>query len=258
LRLVYQPKIDLRLGRCIGAEALARWTHPELGEISPNEFIPLAEQTALMRPLTDWVFAAALTDTARWRREGWQISISINASMRDMSDETFGRRIAAMLDHNGVQPDWIELEVTETALMTDRVQVTRQLEELRRLGIAIAIDDFGTGQSALSYLKLIEADIVKIDQLFIRGIGGDRRDRTMVRSTINLAHELGYRVVAEGIDSDEVYNWLAENGCDIGQGYLISQPLNASDFESWLVHNCSRSQSSEVVTRIGWENRAPA
>ena len=241
LRLVYQPKIDLRSGRCIGAEALARWTHPELGEISPNEFIPLVEQTALMRPLTDWVFAAALTDTAHWRREGRDIRISINVSMRDLSDATFARRIAAMLDHNGVQPDWIEVEVTETALMTDHGQVTRQLEELRRLGIDIAIDDFGTGQSALSYLKLIEADIVKIDRLFIRGLGGDRNDRIMVRSTIDLAHELGYRVAAEGIDTEEAYFWLTENGCDIGQGYLISQPLIASEFESWLVRTRSRA-----------------
>jgi EAL domain-containing protein (putative c-di-GMP-specific phosphodiesterase class I) len=237
LHLVYQPKIDLRLGRCIGAEALLRWNHPELGAIYPAEFVPLAEQTALIRPLTDWVFAAALADVAHWRRQGWQIKISINSSMKDLSDETFAVRVAGMLGQYRVQPDWIEVELTETALMTDRVQITRQLDELRRLGIDIAIDDFGTGQSAMSYLKLIEADIVKIDQMFIRELGNGKKDQSIVRSMINLAHKLGYRVVAEGIETQEIYNWLGENDCDMGQGYLISQPLEASAFESWLGHH---------------------
>jgi EAL domain-containing protein (putative c-di-GMP-specific phosphodiesterase class I)/GGDEF domain-containing protein len=234
LHLVYQPKIDLRLGRCIGAEALLRWNHPELGAISPADFVPLAEQTALMRPLTDWVFTAALADVARWRRQGKQITISINASMKDLSDEKFAGRIAKILDQQGVQPDWIEVELTETALMIDQFQINRQLDELRRLGIDVAIDDFGTGQSAMSYLKLIEADIVKIDQMFIRELGEGKKDDNIVRSMINLSHELGYRVVAEGIETKEIYNWLRENGCDIGQGYLISRPLGASEFESWL------------------------
>jgi diguanylate cyclase (GGDEF)-like protein len=234
LHLVYQPKMDLRSGRCVGAEALVRWEHPDLGSISPSEFIPLSEQTALVRRLTDWVFAAALNDVARWRTNGWRERISINISMKDLSDENFAPRIAKTLDHHGVQPDWIEIEVTETALMTDRPQVNRQLNELRRIGIDIAIDDFGTGQSALSYLKQIPADIVKIDQLFIRELGSDQKDQSLVRSTIKLAHELGYRVVAEGIETTDVYNWLRDQGCDIGQGYLISRPLNAPEFEHWL------------------------
>ncbi len=234
LQIVYQPKIDLRLRRCIGAEALVRWAHPELGPISPGEFIPLAEQTALIRPLTDWIFAAALAQVAQWRVNGWRIRTSINSSMADLDDEGFARRIATILERQGVHPSWIEIEVTESALMKDRAQVSRQLDELHRLGIEIAIDDFGTGQSALSYLKHIPASVVKIDQLFIRALGSDQKDQSIVRSMINLAHELGYQVVAEGIETKEACDWLCEHDCDIGQGYLISRPLDASAFEEWL------------------------
>ncbi|ANC92672.1 sensor domain-containing phosphodiesterase [Azospirillum humicireducens] len=240
LHMAYQPKVDLRTDACIGAEALLRWTHPDLGPISPAEFVPLAERTALVRPLTEWVIGAVLAQIARWRRRGIALPVSINISMLDLGANDFADRVAAMLDRHGVQADWIDFEVTESALMTDRAVVDRQLDQLRRLGIEVEIDDFGTGQSALSYLKDIPATAVKIDQRFIRSIATERSDQIMVRSTIELAHDLGYRVVAEGVETVEAYDWLRRHGCDFGQGYLFSRPLAPADFEDWLAAGAFR------------------
>lgn len=241
LHIAYQPKVDLRTDRCIGAEALLRWTHPELGPISPAEFVPLAERTALVQPLTEWVIAAVLAQVARWRRRGIALPVSINISMLDLGTGDFADRVAAMLDRHGVRADWIDFEVTESALMTDRAEVDRQLHRLRHLGIAVEIDDFGTGQSALSYLKDIPATAVKIDQRFIRAIAAERSDQIMVRSTIELAHDLGYLVVAEGVETAEAYDWLRLHGCDFGQGYLISRPLAPTAFEDWLAAGAFRT-----------------
>ncbi len=246
LHIAYQPKVDLRTDRCIGAEALLRWTHPELGPISPAEFVPLAERTALVRPLTEWVIAAVLAQVAHWRRRGIALPVSINISMLDLGTGDFADRVAAMLDRHGVRADWIDFEVTESALMTDRAEVDRQLHRLRHLGIAVEIDDFGTGQSALSYLKDIPATAVKIDQRFIRSIAAERSDQIMVRSTIELAHDLGYLVVAEGIETGEAYDWLRLHGCDFGQGYLISRPLAPTAFEDWLAAGAFRPAALSV------------
>ncbi|WP_282183175.1 putative bifunctional diguanylate cyclase/phosphodiesterase [Azospirillum agricola] len=234
LSVLYQPKIDLRTNACVGAEALLRWTHPVLGPISPGEFVPLAERTALVRPLTEWVMTAVLSQVARWHGRGLRLPISINISMLDLASATFASRVAAMLDRHGVQAGWIDFEVTESALMMDRAEAGRQFDQLRHLGVEVEIDDFGTGQSALSYLKDIPATVVKIDQRFIRSLASERSDQIMVRSTIDLAHDLGYQVVAEGIETVAVYDWLRDHGCDIGQGYLMARPLTAPAFEGWL------------------------
>lgn len=246
LHMAYQPKVDLRTDRCIGAEALLRWTHPELGPISPAEFVPLAERTALVRPLTEWVIGAVLTQVAHWHRHGIALPVSINISMLDLGSGDFADRVEALLDRHDVQADWIDFEVTESALMTDRAEVDRQLLRLRRLGIAVEIDDFGTGQSALSYLKDIPATAVKIDQRFIRSIAHERSDQIMVRSTIDLAHDLGYLVVAEGVETDEAYDWLRLHGCDFGQGYLISRPLAPAALEDWLAAGAFRPAAVPV------------
>ncbi|MBK1836895.1 EAL domain-containing protein [Azospirillum sp. YIM B02556] len=240
LHIAYQPKVDLRTDRCIGAEALLRWTHPELGPVSPAEFVPLAERTALVRPLTEWVIGAVLRQVAQWHRQGIALPVSINISMLDLGTGDFADRVESMLDRHGVRADWIDFEVTESALMTDRAEVDRQLHRLRRLGIAVEIDDFGTGQSALSYLKDIPATAVKIDQRFIRSIATERSDQIMVRSTIDLAHDLGYLVIAEGVETQEAYDWLRLHGCDIGQGYLMSRPLPPAAFEAWLAAGAFR------------------
>lgn len=240
LHVAYQPKVDLRTDRCIGAEALLRWTHPELGPISPAEFVPLAERTALVRPLTEWVIGAVLKQVSHWHRHGIALPVSINISMLDLGSGDFADRVEALLERHGVRADWIDFEVTESALMTDRAEVDRQLLQLRGLGIAVEIDDFGTGQSALSYLKDIPATAVKIDQRFIRSIAAERSDQIMVRSTIDLAHDLGYLVIAEGVETAEAYDWLRLHGCDFGQGYLISRPLAPRAFEDWLAAGAFR------------------
>lgn len=246
LHMAYQPKVDLRTDRCIGAEALLRWTHPELGPISPAEFVPLAERTALVRPLTEWVIGAVLTQVAHWRQRGIALPVSINISMLDLGSGDFTDRVEALLERHDVQADWIDFEVTESALMTDRAEVDRQLLRLRHLGIEVEIDDFGTGQSALSYLKDIPATAVKIDQRFIRSIADERSDQIMVRSTIDLAHDLGYLVIAEGVETDEAYDWLRLHGCDFGQGYLISRPLAPAAFEDWLAAGAFRPAALPV------------
>jgi EAL domain-containing protein (putative c-di-GMP-specific phosphodiesterase class I)/GGDEF domain-containing protein len=233
LHLVYQPKTDLRTDRCIGAEALLRWTHPALGPIGPSEFVELIEETTLVHALTDWVLRAALAQVARWRTAGLNLRISINVSMLNLGDEHFGVRLAELLDQHAVRPDWINIEVTESALMKEPIQVGRQLDGIRRLGVAIEIDDFGTGRSGLSYLKYIPATYVKIDQLFVSRLGSDRDDQIIVGSTINLVHELGRLVVAEGVRGTLAYDWLRQHGCDIGQGEAISMPLDAPSFEQW-------------------------
>lgn len=234
LHLVYQPKVDLRTTRCIGAEALLRWTHPSLGLIGPNEFVKLVERTTLVHALTDWALGAALPQVARWRKAGLDVQVSVNVSILDLADERFAARLEALLDHHEVRAGWIDIEVTESALMKDPIQVGRLLDEVRRLGVAIEIDDFGTGQSTLSYLKYIPATYVKIDQLFISRLASDRKDQIMVRSTINLVHELGHLVVAEGTNDTMTIDWLRRHGCDIGQGDAISPPLDAPSFERWL------------------------
>ncbi|WP_213773982.1 GGDEF domain-containing phosphodiesterase [Bradyrhizobium sp. dw_78] len=232
--LVYQPKTDLSTGRCIGAEALLRWNHPALGPIPPDEFVPLLERTTLVHAITNWTLGAALRQVALWRDAGLDPQISINASMRDLGDDHFAARLAGLFERHAVRPDWIDIEVTESALMKDPVRVRRQLDEIRRLGVAIEIDDYGTGQSGLSYLKYIPASYVKIPQVFVFQLASDRNDQIMVRSTIDLAHDMGLRVVAEGIRDEAALGWLREHGCDIGQGNVFSPPLEAVQFERWL------------------------
>jgi EAL domain-containing protein (putative c-di-GMP-specific phosphodiesterase class I)/GGDEF domain-containing protein len=234
LRLVYQPKTDLRTSRCIGAEALMRWTHPTLGEIPPSEAIPLIEQTALVHALTDWELGTALPEVARLRAAGLDVPISVNVSVLGLEDEQFVARLTTLLDHHGIRPEWIDIEVTESALMKDPVRISRRLNDVRSMGVTIGIDDFGVGYSTLSYLKYIPATHVKIDQLFVTRLIGNKDDQAIVLSTVNLAHELGLLVIAEGIEDGEVYSWLREHGCDIGQGNAISPPLEMARFERWV------------------------
>lgn len=233
LHLVYQPKTDLRSGRCVGAEALVRWNHPTFGAVSPGEFVPLVEETSLVHAMTDWVLAAALREIAGWRAAGQKLRIAVNVSMADLMDDRFPTRLAGLLDRHKVRPDWIDIEVTESAMARDLPRAGRQLDAIRRLGVAIVIDDFGSGHAALSYLKHIPASQVKIDQLFVTGLLADRNDRIMVRSTIELVHALGRQVVAEGIEDRATLEWLRAHECDIGQGNAISLPLEAGQLAAW-------------------------
>jgi EAL domain-containing protein (putative c-di-GMP-specific phosphodiesterase class I) len=248
LHLVYQPKTDLSTGRCIGAEALLRWDHPVLGSIPPGDFVPLVERTTLVHAMTDWTLQSALSQVALWRAAGLDPLISINVSMRDVGDERFVVRLAELLDRHAVQPGWINIEVTESALMKDPVLIGRNLDAVRRLGVGIEIDDYGTGQSGLSYLKYIPATFVKIDQLFISHLASDPSEQIIVRSTIDLVHDLGRQVVAEGISDEASLAWLREHGCDVGQGNAISPPLDPACFEQFLAGAAAAQADCAVRT----------
>jgi EAL domain-containing protein (putative c-di-GMP-specific phosphodiesterase class I) len=230
--LVFQPRLELATGRCRGAEALIRWRHPQLGNIAPGEFITLAEQTALIHPLTDWVIDNALATGRAMMRRGHALIISVNASPLNLSEPGFDDKLFWALDHHGLEPHQIEIEFTEGTLAANQERATRQLERIRKAGVRIAIDDFGTGFSNLNSLRNVPADVVKIDQSFIRPLTGS--DDFLVRQILSTAHGLGLDVCAEGIETAESYALLRTLGCDEGQGYHIARPMPESHFVQWL------------------------
>ena len=234
LALVFQPRVDIRTGKCVGAEALLRWSHPVLGAIPPGEFVPMVEQTALADGMTEWVARTALSQLAAWRAANIDLMLSINISASNLDQQDFPARLADLAKRCDVQPDRIELELTESAILRNGENALRRMEELRSSGFGIAIDDFGTGYSSLSYLEKIPADVVKIDRSFIQGLGDQDRSCTLVSAMISLIHQLGYRVVAEGVENHTALDMLSELGCDEVQGYHIARPMTATVFERWL------------------------
>lgn len=234
LYLTYQPQIDLATGGCVATEALLRWDHPELGPIPPVELIEAAEKTALMRPLTDWVLDRALAQNARWRDEGLTLKMAINISAYDLADDRLTRRVSERLIRHGVDGDTLELEFTESALIKDLDAAIEQQCRLQELDITTAIDDFGIGYCNLTYLRRIQADAIKIDKSFVLDLNEDHRDRTLTRMIVNLAHELGCTVVAEGVETEEVRKLLTDWGCEHAQGYFFSHPLDADEVPAWL------------------------
>jgi EAL domain-containing protein (putative c-di-GMP-specific phosphodiesterase class I)/GGDEF domain-containing protein len=232
-RLVYQPVTDFASGRYAGAEALLRWDHPSLGAVLPAEFIPLVEETAFIRPLTEWVLNKAIGQVAEWQRLRDVGKVSINASARNLEEPDFAERVAALLQRYNVPARSIQLEFTENAVLGDNPRVLEQLRALKRLGVSIAIDDFGTGYSALSYLQQFPADVLKIDRAFIRALRISEHDQKLVRALIHMAHDLGYRVVAEGIEDREAYDLLAQWKCDEAQGFFVAEPMTVDEMEKW-------------------------
>jgi EAL domain-containing protein (putative c-di-GMP-specific phosphodiesterase class I) len=234
LSLVYQPRIDLRSGVCTSAEALLRWSHPTLGPVPPGEFIPVADLTGMARFVTAWVVEHALQDLAAWTAAGFDHGVSINISALDLVEENFAGRLGDAIRQHGVDPSRVELEFTEGALVRNSAPVRATTAALATLGVSIAIDDFGTGYSNLQYLRDIPAAVLKIDQSFIRALAKNRRDAIIVRSMIELAHRLGYRVTAEGVEDGAALVMLAAWGCDEGQGYHISRPVPVEAMQAWL------------------------
>jgi EAL domain-containing protein (putative c-di-GMP-specific phosphodiesterase class I) len=234
LEVFYQPKMSVGTGEVIGAEALVRWHHPRHGLLLPDEFIPLAESTGLIRPLTDYVLDAALRQAAAWRGRGIDINIAVNISARNLLDADLPGKVTAALADAGVQPSALTLEITEDSIMADPQRSLAVLGRIHAGGVRLAIDDFGTGYSSLSYLKQLPVDEVKIDKSFVISMALDESDATIVRSTIDLGHNLGLRVVAEGVETVEAYDQLLQGGCDEAQGYLFSRPLPAGQFERWV------------------------
>jgi EAL domain-containing protein (putative c-di-GMP-specific phosphodiesterase class I)/GGDEF domain-containing protein len=237
LRLVFQPKVDLAHGACIGAEALLRWAHPVLGEVSPAEFIPIIERTAMARATTAWVLGAAMSQLAAWQADGLGLQLAVNVSAANLLEPDFAARVAAGLAHHGLPAASLSLEITESALMTNPKVAQATLEALAATGVHLAIDDFGTGYSSLSYLQRLPVRVVKIDQSFMRGLDADPRRRALVAAMIELSQNLGHKVVAEGVETEEVADLLRGMGCDQAQGYLYARPLDPAAFSAWTAQH---------------------
>ena len=234
LLLHYQPKVELASGEVRGVEALVRWNHPGLGLIPPAEFIPLAESTALIHPLTTFVLETALRQQRDWHERGYDLSIAVNLSARSLLDVAFPQQVSALLSKHGVAPARLMLEITESILMTDPARALRVLHGLDALGVRISIDDFGTGYSSLARLKDLPVHELKIDRAFVTSMQTVHSDAIIVRSTIDLARNLGLAVVAEGVEDRGVLDELGDLGCDAAQGYYLSRPVPAADLLSWL------------------------
>lgn len=234
LALYYQPKIHISSGRVVSVEALARWPHPIERMIAPTDFVPMIEQSGLIRPFTNWVLEQAIRQCGEWMQQGIALNVAVNISTRNLLDPELTASIAGLLQKYGVNPRHITLEITESAVMARPENAVKVLSELHQMGLRIAIDDFGTGYSSLAYLKKMPVDELKIDASFVSEIVDNESDAVIVRSTIDLAHNLGLKVVAEGVESKAILSLLAVLGCDLAQGYHFSAPLCAADFERWL------------------------
>ncbi len=234
LRLHYQPKAELATGRIVGAEALVRWLHPEQGMVPPGDFISIAEETGLIVQISAWVIDQALRQACALRDAGAQpIRIAVNLSARDFSP-MLPQRVAAALAAHGIGPEWLELEITESMLMHSTDRVVEMMDELSRLGVALSLDDFGTGYSSLSYLKRFPIDTLKIDRSFVMNMPRDANDCAIAGAIVGMAKQLGHKVIAEGVETEEQLTFLKGLGCDEMQGYLLSAPVTAEAFAGLL------------------------
>jgi diguanylate cyclase (GGDEF)-like protein len=233
LSLVFQPKVNLVSGLIEGFEALARWHHPRHGFVPPQEFIPLAEGTGLIKPMTSLVLNAALRRCAAWEQQGEALAVWVNVSARSLLDCSFPNEVARLLKKWRVKASSLGLEITESSIMADPDRSRDVLSELSKMGVSLSIDDFGTGYSSLSHLKRLSVDEIKIDRSFVMGMARDENDAVIVRSTIELGHNLGLRVVAEGVESQDDLDRLLGWGCDTVQGYYLSRPLPGDRIREW-------------------------
>jgi diguanylate cyclase (GGDEF)-like protein/PAS domain S-box-containing protein len=234
LTLYYQPQATLADGEVRSVEALLRWNHPGRGLVFPDDFIPLAQQTGLMKPLTLYVLEEALRQSRAWQEDGLRLSIAVNLSNRNLLDVDFPTQVEDLLRRWGVEPALLALEITESTMLVDPVRTKAVLERLSAMGIRLSIDDFGTGYSSLSYLKRAPFDEIKVDRSFVMSMNDDEDDAAIVRSTIDLGRNLGLEVVAEGVESKEIWDRLSELGCTAAQGYYLSRPVPAPPLRAWL------------------------
>jgi len=234
--VVYQPIVDLATGEVRKAEALLRWTHPDRGPVSPAVFIPIAESSGLIGEIGDWVFRTATGQVARWRQTLHpQFQISVNRSpVQFRSDAATGPGWGDQLIQAGLPGDSIAVEITEGLLLDTGPGVTEQLHALKQAGVPISLDDFGTGYSAMAYLQKFDIDFLKIDRRFVSGMQQDATGRALCKAIIVMAHELGMRVIAEGVETTAQRDWLQAAGCDHAQGYLFARPMPAEQFEAWI------------------------
>jgi diguanylate cyclase (GGDEF)-like protein/PAS domain S-box-containing protein len=243
LRQYYQPQINFRTRQCDSVEALIRWPHPEYGFVSPAEFIVLAESTDLIRPLTEWTLACAIAQWLQWRASGLHVRIAVNLSARLLQDTDFVAVLRGLLEKHRVPGEALELEITESAMLYDSERALRVIRDIHSLGIALSIDDFGTGFSSLAYLRVLPVHAVKLDKSFVTHLHERADDRSIVNSTVRMAHELGLQVVAEGVESEWTAQYLAQAGYDYGQGYRYSPALPAEECRRWILNFNSTSAS---------------
>ena len=236
LRLYLQPKIELRSGRVLGAEALVRWQHPQRGMVSPMRFIPFAEQTGFIRVLTGWMIDRCSARCRELSAQGLDLKFAINLSTRDLLDQDLPAKLERQFARGSVSPRSLCMEITESAIMDDPQRAMQTLQRLHGMGLRLSIDDFGTGYSSLAYLKRLPLHELKIDKSFVMAMETDRADLKIVRSTIDLAHNLGLTVVAEGVETEQAWALLGAMQCDEAQGYFMAKPMPEEDFASWMAH----------------------
>jgi diguanylate cyclase (GGDEF)-like protein/PAS domain S-box-containing protein len=252
LRLYYQPQINFRSRQCDSVEALIRWPHPEYGFVSPAEFIVLAESTDLIRPLTEWTLACAMEQWVHWRASGLQIRVAVNLSARLLQDTDFVSVLRGLLEKHRVPGEALELEITESTMLYDSERALRVIRDIHSLGIALSIDDFGTGFSSLAYLRDLPVHAVKLDKSFVTHLHERADDRSIVNSTVRMAHELGLQVVAEGVESEWTAQYLMDAGYDYGQGYRYSPALPAEECRRWIVgFNAASDADSHPLAASG-------
>ena len=257
LHLHLQPKLDLNTGTVVGAEALVRWTHPVRGVVPPAQFVRVAEDTGLIKQLTDLMLQRGITILREIHDRGHHLGLSVNLSTHDLLDRRLADRVQQHLSSNDVDPSMLTLEITESSLLIDAPRARATIDELHEIGVALSIDDFGTGYSSLSYLRRLPVGELKIDQSFVANVLLDEQDEVIVRSTIDLGHNLGLVVVAEGVENNEVLERLRELGCDIAQGYCISRPLAPVHFLSWLAMTGHPSQKVDPLDFSRWVDSGP-
>ena len=247
LVLHFQPKLCLTTGRPVGAEALVRWEHPERGLLMPADFVPLAEHTGLIRELTLWVLEHALDQCRRWRDAGLDLQIAVNLSAANLADPRLPNDVARLLVASGVPPSALALEITESVAMTDPARAREVLAVLRSMRIALSVDDYGTGHSSLAYLGRLPVTELKIDRAFVTGLATDVTSAAIVRSTVELAHNLGLTVVAEGVEDEQALAVLRVQGCDLAQGFHLSRPLPGDEATAWMQHALAGGRRLRVV-----------
>jgi EAL domain-containing protein (putative c-di-GMP-specific phosphodiesterase class I) len=249
LEVVYQPKLHLATGKVVGVEALVRWQHPTRGIVSPTEFIRVAEDTGLIKDLTDLVLAQGIAMLREFQENELFVGLSVNLSTHDLFDARLPDRVRGYLEANGVDPLLLTLEITESSLFVDAPRTRTTIDELHWVGLRLAVDDFGTGYSSLSYLRRLPVHELKIDRSFVGGMLTDPQDEVIVRSTVDLGHNLGLLVVAEGVESMPVLERLRSIGCDEAQGFAISAPVAADELVGWL-RRAGEAQRSDGP--MGW------
>jgi EAL domain-containing protein (putative c-di-GMP-specific phosphodiesterase class I) len=245
LRVYYQAKVDVRSSQVVGAEALLRWMHPIRGLTGPLEFIPIAEASGLIVPLTQWVIGEVCRQLAAWRAQGCLVvPVSINLDASSLQSQVLVKSVVAVLEDNGLDPSAIEFEVTESSLMRDIDQASRTLQALRDIGVKLSIDDFGTGYSSLTYLKRLPVNVLKIDRSFIQDLPTDNSDAALTSAIIAMGHSLNLEIIAEGVETWEQVDFLAERRCFIAQGFLFAKPVPAAEFAVLV-------QSGPALCRLG-------